>query len=81
MSSLRNSLRHPLLAGAFVMMSLVTACADATGPSASKRSGYITTSSAITTTTKTDTTKTTSTTGTKAPAGTESASGYNVTAF
>lgn len=81
--------KRALLAGLAVLASLTTACSDATGPSASRRSGYLTSSAAVTaagpktsstSTTTTDST-TTTTTGTKKTGDTTVNSGYNVTAF
>ena len=72
-----------LLAGLVAILALTTACSDATGRAAAKRSGYITSSSAIIstgTTTKSDTAQV-PLTGVKKGGVEPQNSGYNVTAF
>ncbi len=94
MSTSRRFLRLAPLAAVLVITSLVSACSsDLTGPSAKRRSGYITTSAAVqalTTDIKTGTTTTSGTTSTgtstgikkAAPADTRNlSSGYNVPAL
>jgi hypothetical protein len=75
------NIRRSLTACAVVLLAFTTACSDSmTGPSAKKRSGYITASSAVTTdTTRTSGTKTGGTV--KPTTETTNSSGYNVTAF
>lgn len=95
MSNSRRFLRLVPLAAVLVITSLVSACSsDLTGPTAKRRSGYITTSAAVqalSTDLKSGTTTTGGTTGTgttstgikkAAPADTSSlSSGYNVPAL
>ncbi len=77
--------KRTLLAGLAVLVSLTTACSDATGPSVKRRSGYLTSSAAITTggTVSTDSASTATPTKKPRKKGSEerTSSGYNVTAF
>lgn len=93
MFNARRLLRLASLAAVLAITTLVSACSsDLTGPSAKRRSGYITTSGSMQSlTVGTSTGTTTTTTGTttsggtlikKAPAdSSNSTSGYNVPAF
>lgn len=85
MKTSRLNLRRSLFACAAVLLAMTTACSDSvTGPSAKKRSGYITASSDVkggTTTTTTPTTPTGTKSGVPVKDLQPQSSGYNVTAF
>lgn len=78
-----STIRRSLYACALAVLGLTTACSDSvTGPSAKKRSGYITASSAVTVAPTTTTAATGTTSTPVKPKGVETqSSGYNVTAF
>ncbi len=78
-----SMIRRSVYVCALAILGLTTACSDSvTGPSAKKRSGYITASSSVEVAPTTNTAKTGPTSGPVKPKGIEAqSSGYNVTAF
>ena len=78
MSKMRLTLRLPVIAGVCVMMALMTACADSTGPASARRSGYLTASSSVSVDTSKSSTTLSPNRG-KVPRNTPN-SGYNVPA-